>query len=308
MTARHASPLDALLVDDAFDGDVYPGEPMRRHTMYRIGGPARFYVQVASVGALRHLIEVCDATGTPWVAVGRGSNLLVADEGFDGVAIALGRDFRGMRFDEESCRFVVGSGVPLSTVVQEAFRRSLSGLEFAVGTPGTVGGALRMNAGTRNAWVGERVASVTTLSAREGLRRRAGSEIAWGYRSSSFSDDEVVVECELSVKPDDPFHLRGKMEASHARRKKTQPLTLPSCGSVFRNPEGASAGQLIEAVGLKGARVGDAQVSNVHANFIVNLGHARARDVMELIETAKAKVREAYGIELQPEVRFLGFA
>ncbi len=295
-------------MDDRFDGDVYPSEPMARHTMYRIGGPARFYVQVASVGALARLVEVCERTGVPWTVVGRGSNLLVADEGFPGVVVTLGRDFRTCRYDEGSQRFCVGAGVPLSSVVQEAFRRSLAGLEFAVGTPGTVGGALRMNAGSRDEWIGARVASVTTFSPGAGLARRSGDEIAWGYRTSSFLPDEVIVECELSVEPADPFFIRGKMEASLARRKKTQPLTDPSCGSVFRNPEGESAGSLVERAGLKGARLGGAQVSELHANFIVNTGDATARDVKDLIELVQAKVSETYGIELQPEVRFLGFA
>ncbi len=295
-------------MDDRFDGDVYPSEPMARHTMYRIGGPARFYVQVASVGALARLVEVCERTGVPWTVVGRGSNLLVADEGFPGVVVTLGRDFRTCRYDEGSQRFCVGAGVPLSSVVQEAFRRSLAGLEFAVGTPGTVGGAVRMNAGSRDEWIGARVASVTTFSPGEGLARRSGDEIAWGYRTSSFQPDEVIVECELSVEPADPFFIRGKMEASLARRKKTQPLTDPSCGSVFRNPEGESAGSLVERAGLKGARLGGAQVSELHANFIVNTGDATARDVKDLIELVQAKVNETYGIELQPEVRFLGFA
>lgn len=308
MTARHTSALEALLVDDAFDGDVYPAEPMSRHTMYRIGGPARFYVQVASVGALKRLVEVCEASAVPWVAVGRGSNLLVADEGFRGVVITLGRDFRTCRYDEQGKRFCVGAGVPLSSVVQEAFRRSLAGFEFAVGTPGTIGGALRMNAGSREEWIGSRVVSVTTLIPHTGLVRRDGDEIEWGYRSSSFLPDEVIVECELSVEPADPFFIRGKMEASHTRRKKTQPLTVPSCGSVFKNPEGRSAGELIEAIGLKGCMIGGAQVSDVHANFIVNTGGATAHDVMNLIKLVKVKVYEAYGIELQPEVRFLGFA
>ena len=329
MSARHAcSPLEALLVDSAFDADVYPDEPMRRHTMYRIGGPARFYVQVGSIGALKRLVGACQECRVPWVAVGRGSNLLVSDEGFPGVVIALGRDFRACRFDEQTCSFIVGAGVPLSagapltgaeasgageaapppSVVQEAFRRSLSGLEFAVGTPGTVGGAVRMNAGTREQGIADRVVSVTTLSPQAGLVRREAADIRWGYRSSSFSPDEVIVECELAVKPADPYLLRGKMEAAHTRRKKTQPLTLPSCGSVFKNPEGYSAGQLIEQAGLKGARVGGAQISEVHANFIVNRDNATAQDVLELINMARSKVYEAYGIELQPEVRFLGFA
>lgn len=309
MTARHASSaLEALLVDNKFDGAIYPAEPMARHTMYRIGGPARFYVQVASVGALARLLDACDLMDVPCVVVGRGSNLLVADEGFPGVVITLGRDFRICRFDEGAGRFCVGAGVPLSSVVQEAFRRSLAGLEFCVGTPGTVGGALRMNAGSRDEWIGERVSSVTTFSLEKGLVRYSGDEITWTYRNSSFHSDEIIVECELSVEPADPFFIRGKMEASLARRKKTQPLTQPSCGSVFRNPRGDSAGSLVERAGLKGVRCGGAQVSEVHANFIVNTGDATARDVKDLIELIQAKVNETYGIELQPEVRFLGFA
>lgn len=308
MSARHTSELEALLVDDRFDGDVYPSEPLARHTMYRIGGPARFYVQAASIGALTRVIDVCERTGVPWIALGRGSNLLVADEGYQGVAIALGRDFRTCRLDEKAGRFNVGAGVALSSVVQDAFHHSLAGLEFAVGTPGTIGGALRMNAGSRDEWIGSRVASVTSYSPRTGLIRRAGDEITWGYRTSSFEPDEILLECELLVEPADPFFIRGKMEASLARRKKTQPLTYPSCGSVFKNPEGESAGALIERVGLKGHRIGGAQVSEVHANFIVNVDHAAAQDVMSLITLIKTKVNDEYGIELQPEVRFLGFA
>ena len=223
MTARHASPLEALLVDESFDGDIYPNEPMARHTMYRIGGPARFFVQAGSVGALKRLVEVCEESQVEWVAVGRGSNLLVADEGFCGVVVTLGRDFRVCRYDEAEHRFCVGAGVPLSSVVQDAFHRSLAGLEFAVGTPGTIGGALRMNAGSRDEWIGSRVVSVTTFSAERGLVRRGGDEIAWGYRTSSFAPDEVIVECELSVEPADPFFIRGKMEASHAAQEDAAP-------------------------------------------------------------------------------------
>ena len=168
------------------------------------------------------------------------------------MAVSLGRDFRTSRFDADANRFCAGAGVLLSSVVQDAFHRSLAGLEFAVGTPGTIGGALRMNAGSRDEWLGARVASVTTYAPETGLVRRAGAEIAWGYRTSSFAPHDVLVECELAVEPADPFFIRGKMEASLARRKKTQPLTEPSCGSVFKNPEGASAGALIEQAGPQG--------------------------------------------------------
>lgn len=308
MTARHTSRLQALLVSDDFEGDVYPHEPLARHTTYRIGGPARFFVRVDTLSALEQLIAACVAQGVPWTVLGRGSNVLVADRGYDGVVINLGRDFRRHRLVEESNTIVAGAGCSLSVVVQEAFRRSLAGMEFAVGTPGSLGGALRMNAGTATDWIGQRVASVTVLEPDGTLVRRRGDEVEWGYRHTSFAADEVILECELSVKPADPFFIRGKMEALVRRRKGSQPLGARCCGSVFKNPEGKSAAQLIEACGLKGAVAGDAQISPVHANFIVNRGKATARDVSDLMVLIQTKVRETYGIELQPEVRFLGFS
>ncbi len=308
MAAKHASPVQALLVDEAFDGEVFPHELLAKHTSYRLGGPARFYVEASSVGALRQLVDTCAEHGTPWTVMGRGSNLLVADEGFPGVVVTLGRDFRTFRFDEESSRFSVGAGVLLSSVVHDAFRRCLEGLEFAVDIPGTVGGALRMNAGTRETGIGDRVASATVLRAGTGLVRLEADDLAWGYRRSPFLPDDVIVECELSVASGNPFYIRSKMEAAHARRRKTQPQSKATCGSVFRNPEGGSAGQLIEELGLKGSRIGGASVSDVHANFIENDGTASAQDVSDLIEMIQEKVEQAHGIKLQPEVRFLGFA
>ncbi|NPD31445.1 UDP-N-acetylmuramate dehydrogenase [Eggerthellaceae bacterium zg-1084] len=308
MSPRHASGLDALALDEAFDGEVIPREPMARHTTYRIGGPARAFARVHSLGALNAVLDACAQDGVGWCVVGKGSNLLVADEGTPCAVIVLGRDFRSLEYSQDTGTIAVGAGHALSGVVQEAFRRSLGGLEFAVGTPGTVGGALRMNAGSSTDWIGSRVASVTTLQPGRGLRRYRGSDVAWGYRTSSFLPDEAIVECELMVERADPFYIRGKMEAALAKRGKTQPLTSLTCGSVFRNPEGHAAAQLIEACGLKGLRAGGAQVSPVHANFIVNEGGATASDVMRLITTIQAKVYEEHGIELQPEVRFLGFA
>ena len=307
MTARHASRLGALLVDDAIDGEVIAGESMARHTTYRIGGPARFFATADSLGALSRLVEACEETGTPWTVVGRGSNLLVADEGYDGIVITLGRDFRACRLDEERGVFSVGAGALLSTVVQEAFHRSLGGLEFAVGTPGTVGGAVRMNAGSRDEWLSGALVSVTLLTRSDGLVRVPASSIEWGYRSSSIAPEDVVVECELAATPADPFYVRGKMEAALSRRRDTQPLSEPSCGSVFKGVNGTPAGKLIEDAGLKGAQVGGARVSEKHANFIVNTGSATASDVRALMKQIQTKVYEDYGVELEPEVRLLGF-
>lgn len=307
MAAKHASPVQSLLVDGAFDGEVLVSEPMGKHTTYRIGGPAAFYVRVDSLGCLTQLIEACKAQGMPYFVAGRGSNLLVSDDGYEGVVITLGRDFRNHEVREDATSIVAGAGVLLSAVVQEALRNSLAGMEFAVGTPGTLGGALRMNAGSAVDWVGSRVRSVTSLTPEGKLIKRMGSEISWGYRSTSFPLGEAILECELTLKQGDPFFIQGKMEGNLARRKKSQPLGQPSCGSVFRNPAGESAARLIDQAGLKGTQVGGAQISTKHANFIVNTGGAKARDVVQLIDLARTKVEEDYGIELTPEVKFLGF-
>ena len=307
MSPRHANGLEVLLTDASFDGDFYPNELMARHTSYQIGGPARYYLIVNSVRALTSVLRACADEEIPWVIVGRGSNLLVADEGYAGAVICLGRDFKICRFDEEAKLFCTGAGVALSSVVQEAFRRACAGLEFAVGTPGTIGGALRMNAGTRDVWLGSKVESVTTFSIADGILKRPGTEIAWGYRTSGFRPDEVVLECELKVADADPFYIRGKMEALLASRRKNQPLTLPSCGSVFKNPPNGSAGELIDRAGCKGYAVGGAQVSPVHANFIVNTGGAKAADVKAVMDHVQETVYNAYDVILVPEVKFLGF-
>ncbi len=307
MAAKHASPLQALLVDSSFDGEVFADEPMAKHTSYRIGGPARFFVRADSISALSDIVSCCADCAQPYFLVGRGTNLLVSDEGYGGVIITLGRDFKNLSADRDSGRIVVGAGALLSTVVQEALRQSLSGMEFAVGTPGSIGGALRMNAGTKDDWIGSRVRSVTVLKADGRLEKIFGDDVRWGYRTTSFLPSDVILECELVLTEGDSFFIRGKMEGNLSRRKRAQPMGLPSCGSVFRNPAGHSAAKLIDDAGLKGLACGGAQISEKHANFIVNRGGAQAVDVIWLMNEAKRKVEATYGITLAPEVKFLGF-
>jgi UDP-N-acetylmuramate dehydrogenase len=307
MCAKHASPLQSLLVNPDFDAEVYANEPMSRHTSYHIGGPARFFVRVESMGALSSLVNTCHLHEIPWVVMGRGSNMLVSDKGFDGVVIILGRDFRASTLIEESSTLVSGAGATLSGLVQQAFRASLAGLEFAVGVPGSLGGAVFMNAGSRDEWIGSSIASVTVLDSDGTFRKINGESIEWGYRSSSFKSHDVIIEAELALKHADPFYIRGKMEASLASRKKSQPLEYPSCGSVFKNPAEGSVGRMIDECGLKGEMIGGARISTKHANFIVNMGGASASDVCELIDLAKNKVFERFGVELQCEVKLLGF-
>ncbi len=332
------SAFDAYIrLDGAISGSIVCDEPMSRHTTYRIGGPAALYITCDTVSDLSLVTEVLAEEGIDWTVVGKGSNLLVADAGYDGAVIVLGREFgridfggygdahgtdasQGHAADEEPCDagsmaaeepaevlVTVGAACVLSRLVTKAFGLGLEGLGFAVGTPGTVGGAVRMNAGTASDWFSSVIESVTVFTPGKGLSKIPAQDIEWGYRTSSLDADAIVVEVALILHPSDKIVLHASMEANLRRRRATQPLSKPSCGSVFRGAAGRSAGELIESCGLKGTACGDAQISDVHANFIVNNGNATARDVASLIKLAQDKVREKHGIELQPEVRFLGF-
>ncbi len=304
--ARHArAPFD---FPDGFRGRVRHDEPMEGHTSYRIGGPARWFVSVESLDALSRALRECDRAEIPWTVVGQGSNLLVADEGYDGAVIVLSGEFKQWSFDEDSTSFTVGAAISLARIVQEAYRLGVSGLEFAVGIPGSVGGAVHMNAGSRTEWMNTRILWLTTFSLANGLKRYRVDDLEWGYRHSSLPADEVVLECCIAGTRGQERRIRKAMEEALRRRKDTQPLGIPSCGSVFRNPPGESAGALIEKCGLSGARVGGAQISPLHANFIVNTGGAHSSDVAALMKMARDEVMSAYGIELQPEVRFLGLS
>jgi UDP-N-acetylmuramate dehydrogenase len=285
-------------------GAVREHEPMTRHTTFRIGGPAAAFLECDTVADLMRATTVLSEEGVEWTVLGKGSNVLVADSGYEGAVLVLGKEFKRHSIEGEQLR--TGAGVILGAVVQDAFKAGLSGLEFAVGIPGTVGGALAMNAGSRDEWIGSIVESVTLFVPGEGLVGVRGPEISWAYRWTDLPSRGIVVEAVLRVIESDAVHMRRSMEASLRRRKRSQPLGMPSAGSVFVNPDGDSAGRLVEAAGLKGARVGGATVSEVHANFIVNSGGATATDVVELVRMIRDTVKESYGIELRPEIRFLG--
>ena len=288
----------------ALTGDVRPNEPMRRHTTFRIGGPADIFLTCDTLADLSEAVRACDSEGVPWTVVGKGSNLLVSDDGYRGAILVLGREFKLHSVQEDTIK--AGAACILAYVVRDAFSKGLGGLEFAVGIPGTVGGALAMNAGSRETWMGSVVESVTLYVPGTGLKRLRGSDITWTYRDSGLARAGVIVETVIRLEEADKAQIREDMERSLDARKKSQPLSVPSAGSVFRNPEGDSAGRLIEAAGLKGTRLGNARVSDVHANFIVNDGGATAADVLGLMHKMRMTVRDTYGIELIPEIRLLG--
>ena len=295
-----------MALSGTVDADVLRDERLSRRTTYRIGGPAALFVAAHSYEALARTLEVLSREGVDWVILGKGSNLLVSDKGYDGCAIVLDGQFACHSFAEDGS-LTAGAGATLSRLVNDALKKGLSGLEPCVGIPGTLGGALSMDAGTRREWIGGRVRDLVVLRPGEGMRRYGGGEVEWGYRSTSLPTDEIILEATLELTPAAPDAIAADMEERLARRRAAQPLGAPSCGSVFRNPVGQSAGALIESCGLKGESCGGAQISLEHANFIVNRGGATAADVITLISRAHEAVLREHGVDLLCEVKLLGF-
>lgn len=296
-----------MALSGMLDTDVVENERLARHTSYRIGGKADLFVTCQSYTSLRRTVEVLTREQVRWVIIGKGSNLLVSDDGYPGAVITLGREFQRFVLAEDGVTMTVGAGANLARLVNEALSRELSGLEFAVGIPGSVGGAVSMNAGTRTEWIGSLIEDVVTYKPGEGMRHYDHEDVYWGYRETGLPRDEIILEVTLRLKPGNKADIRAAMERSLARRRRTQPLGSASCGSVFRNPPDRSVGAMVEDCGLKGFSIGGAQVSPVHANFIVNTGTASSADVAAVIRHVHEQVKETYGIELQPEVKFLGF-
>lgn len=284
-------------------GELRRDEPMSRHTSWRVGGKADLFFIPSSVEDLQAFLRDVDAD-TPIFWLGVGSNLLVRDGGIRGVVVSATGVLKGLeRIDTYLVR--AGSGVPCTQLARQCIRWGLGPSEFFAGIPGTVGGALTMNAGAHGGETWERVESVRTIDRQGEIHQRSPAEYSVGYRSVTGPANEWFLEATFRFEPG----VKASMEAMKAmleRRKATQPLGLPSCGSVFRNPPGDHAARLIEAAGLKGYRIGGAEVSPKHANFIINTGDATATDIEELIEHVRQTVIEQHGIELRHEVRIVG--
>ena len=295
-----------MTLSGAIDADVLRDERLSRHTTYRIGGPAALFVAAHSYAALARTVAVLAAERVDWVIIGKGSNLLVSDRGYDGCVITLDDEFSRIAIGDDGS-VTVGAGAALSKGVTAAPQAGLSGLEFCVGIPGTAGGAISMDAGTRHEWIGRRVRDLVVLRPGEGLHRYQGSDVEWGYRSTSIPTSEIILEATLALVPGSRAEITADMEERLRRRREAQPLGAPSCGSVFRNPPERSAGILVESCGLKGASCGGAQISPEHAIFIVHRGGATAADVIALIGRAHDEVLARYGVDLACEVKLLGF-
>lgn len=285
--------------------DVRSGTELRTLTTLRVGGPARALVvahrdeDLAAVGA------VCRAHDLGWLLVGRGSNLLVADAGWPGVAVQLGRAYR--RLDPEGELVRVGAAEPLPALAARLARTGYAGFSWAVAVPGTMGGAVRMNAGAHGSQLADHLVDVDVVRLSTGVRETWPAELlGLGYRHSELPDDAVVVAATLRLEAGDGERIRRELLEIRAWRREHQPSNEPSCGSVFVNPEGDSAGRLVDACGGKGLTVGGARVSERHANFIVTSPGATARDVHTLIVRVRDRVRERFGVRLRPEVVMAG--
>ena len=278
---------------------------MARHTTFRIGGPADYFVELGSIEQIRAAIQVCREENLPWFVLGRGSNLLVSDKGYRGVILSIYKDFQKTEIQGETV--TVQAGVLLTTLSGKVLDASLTGLEFASGIPGTIGGAVVMNAGAYGGEMKDIVRKVTVLDQDGEVRTLTCGEMQFGYRTSlAKQKGYIVLGAELTLKQGEKEKIREEMQTLKAKRIEKQPLEFPSAGSTFKRPEGYFAGKLIMDAGLRGAAVGGAQVSEKHCGFVVNTGNATAADVRELMRQVQGKVQEQFGVHLEPEVRFLG--
>lgn len=287
------------------DKHILKNEPMKKHTSFRIGGPADLMVVASDVQHIRAAIFECRNMGIPYYVMGNGSNLLVGDKGFRGLVIKISDCFNKINITDN--KVWTQAGALISTVSKAAIEADLSGLEFAVGIPGTIGGAIAMNAGAYTGEMKDVVRLVLVLNKDGELLELTNEELDFSYRNSLIQEkDLIMIEAHMELAYGDRKTINDLVEEYNMLRRLKQPLSYPSAGSVFKRPPGNFAGKLIDEAGLRGFKVGDAQVSDLHCGFIVNLGNAAANDVITLIEIVKHKVKEKAGIDLQLEIKIIG--
>lgn len=284
---------------------VLTDEPMNRHTTFRIGGPADYFLLPESREDIRGIIKICKEEGLPYFVLGNGSNLLVSDEGYRGVIIQMFKNLNKVTVEGTCIR--AESGALLSSVAAAAKNASLAGFEFAGGIPGTLGGAVVMNAGAYGGELKDVLKEATVLTQDGDILTIPVEELEMGYRTSKVkTSGYLVLEAVISLKEGDQEAIKARMKELTEQRTTKQPLEYPSAGSTFKRPQGYFAGKLIMDSGLRGYRVGGAQVSEKHCGFVINTGNACAKDVRDLMEDVIDKVRDKFGVTLEPEVKFLG--
>lgn len=283
-------------------------EPLARYTSMKIGGPADYFIEVENGAVLAAVLQLLCRFNTAVSLLGNGSNVLVSDRGVRGAVIRLAGEFKKISWQDEGdfVRVQVGAAYAVTLFVREAARKGYAGLEFAEGIPGSVGGALVMNAGAYGSEFERVVEQVETVSPTGAPIMFTRAQMTFSYRDSHLPAGTVVTRVTLRLRKAEAAEVHSKLRALVGKRKSSQPSGFPNSGSMFRNPPGDYAGRLIEAAGLKGKRIGQAQIAERHANFIVNLGGAKAEDVRRLMALAQAEVKRQFGVELIAEVKLLG--
>ena len=280
-------------------------EPMRLHTTFRVGGPARFFVVPETSQQLRQVVRCCQEEEVAYYIIGNGSNLLVSDQGYEGVVIQIFREMN--RIEVQGAKIKAQAGALLSAVAARALEAGLAGFEFAAGIPGTLGGACVMNAGAYGGEMKDVLKEVQVLTRQGEIITLQKEQLEMGYRTSRIAREQyIVLEAALELKRGKASAIREKMEDLKERRVTKQPLEYPSAGSTFKRPEGYFAGKLIQDAGLGGFRIGGAQVSEKHCGFVINRDQATATEISQLIREIQMRVKENSGVELEPEVKRLG--
>lgn len=280
-------------------------EPMKNHTSFRVGGPADVLILPRSVKDISNVVKFCKSEDIPLLVIGNGTNLLVRDKGIRGIVIKLSKNFNDISLDKNTIKCTVG--VSLSLASRFALNNSLSGLEFAYGIPGSVGGATVMNAGAYGGNMADVVKKVKLLDTTGNTFEMESDELCFSYRSSILQDKkDILLGVEMELIPGDFNKIKGKMVDYITRRKAKQPLNIPNAGSTFKRPKNSFAGYLIEKAGLKGYRIGGASVSEVHAGFIVNDNNATCEDIVKLIKHIQQEVVDKFNIMLEPEIKIVG--
>lgn len=284
---------------------IYVDEPMKKHTTFRVGGPADYFVVPKTKEEVKNIVALCREFDMPYYILGNGSNLLVGDKGYRGVIIQIYKEMNHIQVEGD--RIKVQAGALLSKIGSAAFEAGLTGFEFAAGIPGAMGGAVMMNAGAYGGEMKDVLFSATVLTPEGEVLTLSNEELELGYRTSIVAKKNyIVLEATIALQKGDKDAIKARMDELRIQRTTKQPLEYPSAGSTFKRPEGYFAGKLIQDAGLRGFQVGGAQVSEKHCGFVINKENATAADVLELIRQVSAIVKEKFGVELEPEVKRLG--
>lgn len=284
---------------------IFVQEPMKLHTTFRVGGPAALYIELTSEQEFRDILTLLDTEEEDYFTVGNGSNLLISDTGYDGIILHPSKEFSDVRVEGE--RLICESGATLAAIARVAWENELTGFEFAAGIPGSLGGAIVMNAGAYDGEMKQVVESVRMITPQGEVVTKSCEEMHFSYRHSILKEESyVVLSVTIKLNKDDKEQIKTRMDELAAKRREKQPLEYPSAGSTFKRPEGYFAAKLIQDAGLRGFQVGGAQVSEKHCGFVINKDNATAQDVYELMKKVQEQVQEKFSVMLEPEVIRLG--